>query len=205
MADFVLPSQLSSKLDAVNVLLASINEAPITTLDSPAQSPDAEMAEATLDEIHRTELGKGWWFNREDAMVLAPDNLGNIALPNNTLNITRAYGYSPSGNIAERARQLYDVNNHTLIFTDAVTVDLIIFLEFEEVPEVFRRWVTIASAQLFHGRVQSSRIVLGVQQPYADRAQVILEQAEDSNRPKNAIYGNVDTVNKLFGRGVRRR
>ncbi len=52
----------TSKLSAVNTLLAIIGEAPINSLNPPLTG-DASLAERTLDEVSREVQGAGWSWN----------------------------------------------------------------------------------------------------------------------------------------------
>ncbi len=52
----------TSKLSAVNTLLAIIGEAPVNSLNPPLTG-DASLAERTLDEVSREVQGAGWSWN----------------------------------------------------------------------------------------------------------------------------------------------
>jgi hypothetical protein len=104
---------------------------------------------------------KGWHWNREDSLELAPDGNGDIALPANYLWVANAYWLDSSSpcRVAERARKLYNRDDHTYIFTDSVALDLVVKLEWEEMPEYARQYITIAAARQFQARLQGSSIV----------------------------------------------
>uniref|UniRef100_UPI0040473467 hypothetical protein n=1 Tax=Shewanella sp. TaxID=50422 RepID=UPI0040473467 len=53
----------TSKLDAVNTMLSSIGEAPVSSLSSGLI--EAEIAETILDTIDREVQSMGWHFNTE--------------------------------------------------------------------------------------------------------------------------------------------
>jgi hypothetical protein len=207
VVDFTLPPSLTSLVTAVNVLLSSIGESPVGSVDV-TEAVDVAKAVASISEISNAVQSEGWHWNREYSMALSPDTDGIIALPAGCLSIMVAY-YTPSGaaqyKVTERARKLYDPVAHTYVFTAPVTVDMIVLLEWEEMPEYARRFITIRAAQLFQGRVQVDRVVASVQQPELDLARSILEQREDDAQPANQVNGNVQVTTRLHGRGLRRR
>jgi len=71
----------TSKLSAVNTLLAIIGEAPVNSLNAPLTG-DASLAERTLDEVSREVQGAGWSWNTMlyDSIPL-PLLFGSIRLP----------------------------------------------------------------------------------------------------------------------------
>ena len=201
----VLPPDLTTKLAAVNVLLQAISEAPVSSIDAE-ESVDVADALSTLAEFERSVQTKGWHWNREEDLVLAPDVDGSIQLPANCLWVANAY-WTPSSTpvrVAERARKLYDRDNHTSIFTDSVTLDMVVKLEWEEMPEYARQYITIAAAQAFQARKQGSALVDRVTEKEVQAAWALIEQREDEADEQNSIGGNVYTSNLLHGR-VRRR
>lgn len=203
----VLPPDLTTKLAAVNILLQSIGESPVNSVDV-SQAVDVASASATIDEVALSVQSEGWPWNSETSLPLGPDTGSLIQLPNNCLFVGCAYWEGNPGTpapITERARQLYDTENHTYLFTQSVLVDMVLKLEWEEMPEYARRYITIRAAQLFQGRIQSSRIVQLVQQPEVDSALAVLEQARDKADPLNSITGNRQQFSRVYGRNMRRR
>lgn len=202
----VLPPDLTTKLAAVNVLLASISESPVSSLDA-SQSVDVSTASATIDEVDRAFQAKGWHWNREDGLELNPDSGGEIALPSNYLWVSNAYWVANSSpvRVAERGRKLYNRDAHTYIFQDGVFVDLVLKLEWEEMPDYARQYITIAAAELFQARSQGSSIVERVTRTDVEAKMALCEQREDEADENNNIGGNQYTQGVLGNRGVRRR
>ena len=201
---YLIPPTLSDELSAVNVLLGSIAEAPVNSIDNTESSWVAS-ARNILDEISKAVQSEGWAWNREYQMALTPDNTQRISLPDNCLRISKAYPGPHSGELVERARRLYDPRGHTFVFEDAVVVDMIVKLAFEELPESTRRYVTIRAAQQFQGRYQTSQGVDRILDSEVASARVTIEQEEDEVNPQNSISGNAEQVSRLHGRGLRRR
>ena len=61
----------STELDAVNQILSSVGQAPVTTLD--LQNPEVAIVLTTLREVSKQVQSEGWTFNLERHYVLKPD------------------------------------------------------------------------------------------------------------------------------------
>lgn len=204
-----LPSSLTDKLDAVNILLQLIGEAPVNSLSS---SEDVDVAAALLaiDEFDLHTQSHGWHWNREEDVTLTPNNAGNIVMPTNCLSISKAYwsiGGVRSGTplkVVERGRKLYNKSDKTLQFSEPVQVDMIIRLEWEEMPEYARRYITLAAGKHFQGRLQTNSGVDRVTDEALTSALAILHHRDDEGEENNALTGNPEVIYRLHGR-VRRR
>jgi len=203
---YVLPADLSTELAAVNILLAGIGEQPVDSLDV-VQSADAESARNTLLEHSRALQVRGWDWNREEDFPLPPNEAGEIVLPANCLYIDKAY-WARSGNttkkISERGRQLYNKTDRTLLFDEPVYVDMIVLLEWEELPEYARQAIIYSALHKFQMRELTSTAISRVTEADVAQAMSILEQREDEAEPKNAVSGNKSVVSALHGRVQRR-
>ena len=62
-----------TELEAVNVLLTTIGEAPVNTLTGN-QVTDVTIARQVLNEVSREVQSQGWYFNTENGVTLTPDN-----------------------------------------------------------------------------------------------------------------------------------
>ena len=82
-------------------------------------------------------------FNRENHYPLCPDCNGHISLPNNILRMDVSYGqiYRTS-DVVRREGKLYDKLHHTFIFGSCISMDITWLFPFEEVPPVFKRYIT---------------------------------------------------------------
>lgn len=135
----------TTELAAVNAMLRSIGEAPIATL-AEIDVPDAEIALTTLRSVSREVQVRGWDFNTEEAYSLAVNGSGEITLPSNTLSVDPT---DTTKRYVQRGGRLYDRVEHTYTFTEAVEVDLILMLPFEELPEAARQYIYVRAARQF--------------------------------------------------------
>lgn len=138
-ADFDL---IHDKLDAVNLLMRAIGIAGVDSMESG--DLDAEDASKMIDVVsHRIQYNKGggWWFNREPNWNLAPDSLGEVAVPNNTLAVLQCYGFNDRKiPMTMRANKLYSTWDHTFDMRSRVNrngqlrLTLVVMLPFEHLP-----------------------------------------------------------------------
>lgn len=152
MATVVTPT---TELEAVNIMLAVIGESPINSLNSPAVV-DAVTAQAVLSEVSRAVQTTGWHFNTEEGVTLTPTMfVGEVQLPANCLRVSTS-GASRNRDVVHRGNRLYDRQNHTYVFTENLTVDMVILLPFNELPEAARYYITIRAARTFQARTVGS-------------------------------------------------
>jgi hypothetical protein len=144
---------LTTMLEAVNAILASVGESPVSSIDG--QFVDATIAQNLLIEEMRAVQNRGWNWNTDKEMSFAPDGAGYIRLPRNILRIV-----FEDKNLVARGLLLYDRENHTYNFTEAVTAaEVVTLLPFEGMPEALRRFCTIRAGRRFQDRLQSDQVL----------------------------------------------
>lgn len=145
----------TTELNAINTMLSAIGESPVNTVENSGLV-DAVMAKQILDDVGRGVQSRGWHFNTEKAMVLTPTFPDkNIELPPTLLRIDTVHGDTHM-DVVQRGKRLYDRRNHTYQFDRSITVDMVILLPFDELPEPARQYITIRSARTFQERVVGS-------------------------------------------------
>lgn len=150
MTDILTPT---TELEAVNAILASIGEAPVTQIDD--SFTDAYLAQQALRSIIRAEQNKGFTFNTEKEMVLTPDSNGYIWLPENTLSFLQVEDKT----IVQRGRRLYSTTLHSYVFTESITADLVVGLIFDELPEALRHYAATRAGRMFQNKLAPDRVV----------------------------------------------
>tara|TARA_R100000808_G_scaffold7216_1_gene21320 strand:- start:4121 stop:4729 length:609 start_codon:yes stop_codon:yes gene_type:complete len=146
-----------TELEAVNTMLTTIGEQPVSSLDNLAGLQDASIARQILTNISRTVQSKGWVFNLDLQVTYSPNTNGEIILGSNVLRIdTTSKVRKSTKDIVERGGKLYDRENNTSVFTDDVVVDRVIVLSFNDLPEAARRYIATRAARVFHDRVVGS-------------------------------------------------
>ena len=148
-ADYMRPT---TELQAVNVMLEAISQAPVASLSAEDTNTDAETALKRLYETSREVQKDGWHCNQEFNYVLDPDADGNVHLPLNTLKVRRVYFAGTGGDdmdLVQRGQRLYDRYGKGFKVGVSVTVDLTVLLEFSDLPEDLRWYITVRGARRF--------------------------------------------------------
>jgi hypothetical protein len=143
MADSYTTTQLS----AVNEILGSIGQAPVTVLDQT--NPEVAFAFNTLMDISREVQAEGWSFNREYGYPVTPDTSGNIVIPYNVIQMDLSKSaFNTAYDTVIRDGKLYDKLNHTFTWDTTVTykVDVLWMFDFDDLPQPFRDYITAKAA-----------------------------------------------------------
>lgn len=146
---------LTTRLEAVNTILSAAGESPVVSLT--ATTADAANAESILDEVSRDVQSAGWHFNTEDEVPFVPDNTSHeIALPSNILKIDLDVYTYPDLDVTQRGPRLYNKATRSYTFNQTVKATVVYYLEFDELPEQARRYITVRAARVFHDRFVGS-------------------------------------------------
>jgi hypothetical protein len=153
---------LTTKLEAVNTMIAVIGEAPVNTLGGTAVPITVVQAENVLDETNRAVQSEGWHFNTEYEYELTPDaTTSKITLPGNTLKVDLDPEKYTNVDAVQRGLKLYDRKNHTEVWSGPIKATITFQLDFTETPEQIRHYVTIKAARIFSNRFLGSREIEG--------------------------------------------
>lgn len=146
---------LTADLEAVNIMLSVIGEAPVNSI--VGTTADASIAHNILKEISREVQSRGWLCNTELDVPLEPDSDSYIALPTTTLRISIDAG-NLKGSVTpvQRGNWLYDVQNRTYEFSSGVKARIVYLLDFTDLPEPLRRYITIRAARIFQDRMMGA-------------------------------------------------
>ena len=170
----------TEELPAVNEILASVGQAPVTTLDQT--NPDVAIAYDTLLNVSREVQAEGWTFNTEEYYPMTPDANGEIPIANNILQIDLHDEKDNSYETVRRSGKLYEKINHTYDWTtltgwDTVRCDIVWLFDWVDLPRPMQDYI-VAKAST----VVSTRIV-GDPQMFR-----ILQAKELDNRAKAMEY-----------------
>ena len=143
----------TTRLESVNTMLATIGEAPVNSITGTLPL-DASLAKTTLDEITREVLAGGWHFNTFYDYTLSLDVDSKIPLAGNILRVDLdVQKYAPTTyDVVRQGDFLYNKKDNTFTFDKALDANVVIHLEFEDLPENARRYITIRAARIFQDR-----------------------------------------------------
>ena len=149
----------TTELEAVNEMLTSIGNSPLSSLEDISDILDAVIAQQTLHDVSREIQSEGWHFNTEQCYTLTPDAVdGELDLPANCLSADTT-GSNASLDVAVRGQKLYDLVEHTYDFSayvSGVECELVLFLEWAELPEYARKYFYVRASRLFAKKVMGS-------------------------------------------------
>lgn len=146
---------LTTELEAVNAMLEAIGLAPINSFDDDL-SADIQLARNILARISRGVQKRGWHFNTEEDYPLSLDVDNKIPLGSNLLRITFTRSQANSRRLTRRGNWLYDATNHTYTFDSSLQATVLLYLDFETLPEAARDYIMIRAARVFHDKVVGS-------------------------------------------------
>lgn len=167
-----------TKLSAVNIILSNIGQAPLTSLDT--SNPLSSLAVQIIDEVTHALQSEGWIFNTEQDYPFTPDTNKYIDIPDNILSLDKTE-WSDIEPVIRRPPgaanpRLYDKRDHTYEFDDVQYLKVVWYFPFEDLPEVFKQYITIRSANLFANRaVGSNEVVKYSEREEANARAAIME------------------------------
>jgi hypothetical protein len=145
-------TNVTQELPAVNQILQSCGQAPVTTLDQT--NPDVAIAYQTLLEVSREVQAEGWSFNKEYNYEMTPDNNNEIRIPNNMLQIDLSQNAANMDkDVIRRSGKLYDKANHTYTFTDKVECDITWLFDWVDIPTPIADFITARAASTVSSRI----------------------------------------------------
>lgn len=148
---------MTTQLQAVNMMLTSIGQAPITGLDTA--NPEIATATLILDTVREEVISEGWDFNSEKGYSLMADADGIIVVPTGILNLSvNQEDGRFQARAVQRNGQLYDLLGHTFNWGANTTVscDVVWDVTFETLPAVFQTYVVRRASRVFAGRIVGS-------------------------------------------------
>lgn len=189
----------TTKLDAVNTMLSAIGEAPVSSLSSGLI--EAEIAETILDTVDREVQSMGWHFNTELNKSFAQDTNGQVILPADILQADATL-LANSPDLVQRGLKMYDRKNHTFNIGVNVALDVVVQIDFDDVPEVAKRYMVLRATRIFQDRVVGSATLHGFHEKDENRALMELREFDKSADDDN-IFDNYDTFSIIDRQGRR--
>lgn len=190
----------TSELDAVNIMLATIGESPINALSSVSGVPDAVTAQAILEEIAVVVQTEGWSCNTDFNWLFLPDVTGRISLPDNLLQVTASD--QVSYDTAMRGGMLYDKKNHTFtwtgdVATQGIKLNTITLLDFADLPQSLRYYITVRAARVFQSRVVGSDTLKAFTEDDEKLARVTAKKFDANTGNFNMLTGSIGIIQTL--------
>ena len=139
-----------TELPAVNQILQSCGQAPVTTLDQT--NPDVAIAYSTLTQVSQEVQAEGWTYNIEYDFEFTPDTNNEILIPNNILQIDPAPEYTTL-DVVRRSGKLYDKVAHSYKFTEKIRCDVVWLFDWVDLPKPIQDYIVARSATIASSRI----------------------------------------------------
>ena len=186
-----------TELEAVNILLTTIGEAPVNTLTGN-QVTDVTIANQVLTEVSREVQAQGWHFNTEDKVVLSRNEFNQIVVPADVARID-----TPDLNTVERDGKLFDLTARSLEFQSSVEATIVYYRDFLALPDTAKRYITTRAARIFSDRMLNDETISRMVRSDEQRALIDLKEFEGDTADFNMMDNY--SVSRVMNRGNNRR
>ena len=169
----------TTELEAVNTILSTIGEAPLSTLTG-SLPVDGTTAKNILNEISREVQSAGWHFNSHYKVDLTRDADNKIPVGTDVLRVELNNKYDKSSyDVVQRDSYLYNLAKNEETFEQDFTDNTLVYiLDFLKLPEQARRYITIRSARVFHDRTLGANTIHKFSSEDEARSLAVMRQAE---------------------------
>ena len=180
----------TTELEAINIMLAAIGEAPVNSLTG--QVPvDVRIAQSTLIEVNKRIQSEGWSFNTEiDVTLVRNQTTKQIELSTDILRIDANIHQHPTIDPIQRGLKLYDRLNNRYEFEEDLICTVVYFRPFIELTEPARSYINIKAARVFVDRLVSDDGLRSYTEQDEIRARAILMETDLSNGDHNILRGD---------------
>ena len=188
---------LLSQLEAVNAILAVTGDSPVADLEDTYEQ--AHLALQELERESRRIQSMGFWFNKEHNVQMKPNTSQEVIIPRDCLHIIPY-----DSRYIQRNLRLYDKQERTYRIPRVVDVQLITFLQWEDLPNLARQAI-LASAKVsfnsnFHGDESIVNYLLN------EKQETMIElRTEDTRQQKLNIHYDNKRINNIIFRNRRGR
>lgn len=170
-----------TEIDAINQILSAIGSDPVNTLEDSTDI-DVINARRLLKTVSRNIQRHGWDFNKATRTYTPDETTHRIAWDDTIISLT-----STDGNTyVKRGAYLYDMTNGTYSFPKAIEVTVIYGIDFDDLPDCFKNYITAKTAIDFQTRyfgdsAVSPDLQLAYQEAYQDIVDYDLKMNANAN------------------------
>ena len=184
------------ELPAVNQILQSCGQAPVTTLDQT--NPDVAIAYQTLLEVSREVQAEGWTFNKENHYKMARNTDNEILIPNNILQIDATdNAENVELDVIRRSGKLYDKAHHKYTFDSDIEVDIVWLFDWVDLPKPIADFITARAATITSSRIVGDNNLYQIlQQKEAFTRAMAMEY--ECNQGDYTFFGHAGNTNQYI-------
>jgi len=171
-------------LDAVNILLESINDLPIEDETEYVNFLEARIARSKIVEVTRAVLSERWDFNTDTDYIFPLDPQGMIPVPTNVLDIV-----ADRGDVIMRDWKLYSKSDQSFIFEEEVSCEVVWLFDFNTISHPIRHYITIRAARIFMARTIGDKEAIGFNEVDEEDARLAARRSEGFTGKYNMLTG----------------
>lgn len=190
----------TTELEAVNTILSVMGESPVNTLDVEGDLY-IERAQSALKEKSRAIQKKGWYFNRDYKWPMARNVDSKIPVASNMIEAVPDGDYVGK-HYTKRGGFMYDLANRTFEFDAGITCTVTWFMDWPDLPEAARYYITICAARAAQERMVGSEGVHKFTQDDEVRAHAELVREHLRMARPNSFSGNYTITKMLRNRRI---
>ena len=150
-----------TELPAINQILSSVGQAPVTTLDQT--NPDVAIAYDTLLQVSKEVQAEGWTFNTEFELEIQTDGNKEYIIPNNMLQVDLSPSNAGNIDVVRRTKpgetepKLYDRYNHKWeigdVANDTWKVDVVYWYNWVDIPQPVQNYIVSKASTITAQRI----------------------------------------------------
>lgn len=186
---------LTTELEAINTILESIDEPPVSSLALTGLYP-LEKAKGILNEVSRLIQSKGWAFNREGGVTVSRAGDGTATLPGNCL----LFDADPDYPVVARGLRLYDTKLRSFTLTVNPVGSTVTLLPWDDLPEAARNYIKVRACRTAQGRSSVSESTYRYTEQDVLDAEVALGTTESNTSDANMLTDSWSTASVIFDR-----
>lgn len=172
---------LITELEVINSVLSTVGDSPVQSLDD--EYAPVFIIKQMMNNISRDMQTMKYWFNTEYDVTLTPNTLTQkTILPFNILH------FEPTETqYVARGLTVYDRVNRTSTIEEDITADICLMLEFEELPQVARKYIQAVCKAQYNDEYLGEPSLQAKLEREIDKAKMELDRAHMENEDINIL------------------
>lgn len=136
-----------TELDAINQILTAIGSDPVMSLEDNLDM-DVINARRLLKDTSRHIQRQGWDFNKTTRTLTPDTETKKIPWDDTIISLSSSDGNT----YVKRGSYLYNMTDDTYEFPKAIEVTIVYGVDFDDLPDCFKNYVTAKTAMDFQSR-----------------------------------------------------
>ena len=188
---------IDTELSAVNSILGAIGQAPVTSL--VFDNPEISFIFNLLRDANVDTQAEGWHFNTEYHVKFSPNTSKKIAIGNDILSMDLHDNQARRHyDLVRRKGFIYDKIDHTDEFDNDLDLDIVRLYEFEDLPIVFRRFITYRAASAAATQLVANPQLVRLLTNQASLARAALQEYECNQGDHSMLGFQEDTAYQTY-------